>query len=200
MLRRMATTATVLIYVQVLLGATMRHTGAGLAIPDFPLMFGHLLPTHWDGRIAIHFAHRAGALVVTLATLATSAHVWYHHGDRRELTRPAALIVLLVAVQVTLGAFTVLSGRDVWINSAHVVCGALVLTTSLVLTLRSWRVRFASAPGTVRLSPDTTIVETAATPYAVRLVHLPPSHEASADRRRLGGGGQVDRPATGACP
>jgi hypothetical protein len=27
----------------------------------------------------------------------------------------------------------------VWINSVHVVCGALVLTTSLVLTLRTWR-------------------------------------------------------------
>ena len=33
-----------LIYVQILIGATMRHTGAGLAIPDFPLMFGHLVP------------------------------------------------------------------------------------------------------------------------------------------------------------
>ena len=42
-----------------------------------------------------------------------------------------------------LGAFTVLSRRDIWINSLHVVCGALVLTTSLVITLRSWRVKFA---------------------------------------------------------
>jgi heme a synthase len=157
-LRRMATTATVLIYVQILLGATMRHTGAGLAIPDFPLMFGHLVPTHWDGKIAIHFAHRAGALVVTLAVLATSAHVWYHHRDRAELTHAAALIVVLLAAQVVLGAFTVLSRRNVWINSAHVVCGALVLTTSLVLTLRSWRVRFASAPYTVRLQQDFTTV------------------------------------------
>src|SRR5438034_3383210 len=32
-LRRLATTTTVLIYVQILIGATMRHTGAGLAIP-----------------------------------------------------------------------------------------------------------------------------------------------------------------------
>jgi hypothetical protein len=32
------------------------------------------------------------------------------------------------------------------INSVHVVCGALVLTTSLVLTLRSWRGAFAAAP------------------------------------------------------
>ena len=177
MLRRVATTTTVLIYVQILLGATMRHTGAGLAIPDFPLMFGHLLPTDWDPKIAIHFAHRASALVVALAILVTSAHVWYHHADRRELTRPAILIVALVAVQVTLGALTVLSRRDVWINSAHVVCGALVLTTSLVLTLRSWRVTFASAPATVRLKPDTT---TAAGPETVRLTA---SAKATAVRR-----------------
>ena len=44
----------------------MRHTGAGLAIPDFPLMFGHLIPDHWSSAIAIHFAHRVGALLVTL--------------------------------------------------------------------------------------------------------------------------------------
>jgi heme A synthase len=49
---------------------------------------------------------------------------------------------MLTVVQVTLGASTVLTRRDVWINSAHVVCGALVLTTSLVITLRSWRVKF----------------------------------------------------------
>jgi heme a synthase len=152
-LRAVATTTTVLIYTQLLVGATMRHTGAGLAIPDFPLMFGHLIPDHWDPKIAIHFAHRVGAMVVTIGVIATSAHVWYHHPRRRELTSPAALLLLLVAVQITLGALTVLSRRAVWINSLHVVCGALVLTTSLVLTLRSWRVKFAGALE-VRLKAD----------------------------------------------
>ena len=152
-LRRIATTTTVLIYAQILVGATMRHTNAGLAIPDFPLMFGHLVPDHWDPKIAIHFTHRAGAIIVTLAIIATAGHVWYHHARRRELTRPATLLVALVALQVTLGGLTVLSQRDVWINSLHVVCGALVLTTSLVLTLRAWRVKFAD---TVRLKPDPT--------------------------------------------
>jgi heme A synthase len=70
--------------------------------------------------------------------------VWYHHRRRGELTRAATLLVLLVLAQVTLGAATVLSGRDVWLNSLHVVCGALVLTTSLVLTLRTWRVKFTT--------------------------------------------------------
>ena len=138
-LRRLATATTVLIYTQILIGATMRHTGAGLAIPDFPWMFGHVIPDHWSAKIAIHFAHRVGALVVSAAIVTTSVYVWRQHGDRMELTRPATLILFLVGVQVMLGAFTVLSKRDVWINSLHVVCGALVLTTSLVITLRSWR-------------------------------------------------------------
>jgi heme a synthase len=144
MLRRVATTTTILVYCQIIVGATMRHTGAGLAIPDFPLMFGHLLPDHWSDAIAIHFAHRVGAAIVSLAVVATVAHVWYHHPRRTELTRPAALIVLLVVTQVTLGALTVLTRRDVTINSLHVVCGALVLTTSLVITLRAWRAKFES--------------------------------------------------------
>src|SRR5258706_4804399 len=135
----LATTTTILIYTQILVGATMRHTGAGLAIPDFPWMFGHIVPDHWDPKIAVHFAHRVGALVVTLGICATAAYVWSRHRDRRELTRPAALLVALAAMQVTLGALTVLSRRDPWINSVHVVCGALALTTSLVLTLRTWR-------------------------------------------------------------
>ena len=143
-LRLVATATTAIVYTQILVGALMRHTGAGLAIPTFPLAFGHLVPPFWTPQIAVHFAHRVGAAVVTVFVLATAGHVFYHQRRRRELTRPAATLVALVAVQVTLGALTVLSRRDVWINSLHVVCGALVLTTSLVLTLRSWRVRFAA--------------------------------------------------------
>ena len=142
-LRRVATTTTILIYAQILVGATMRHTGAGLAIPDFPLMFGGIVPDHWDAKIAVHFAHRIGALIVTLGILGTAATVWLRRRDRDDLIRPALLLLALVAAQVTLGALTVLSRRDPWINSFHVVCGAMVLTTSLVLTLRAWRPRFA---------------------------------------------------------
>jgi cytochrome c oxidase assembly protein subunit 15 len=151
-LRRVATATTALIYIQILAGATMRHLDAGLAIPDFPLMFGGLLPDRWDLKIAIHFAHRVGAALVVVALIATAAHVWYHHRERTELTRPAALVLALVTVQVTLGALTVLSRREVWINSLHLVCGALVLTTSLVLTLRAWRVRFETPE--LRLEAD----------------------------------------------
>jgi heme a synthase len=138
MLRRVASTTTLLIYTQILIGATMRHTHAGLAIPDFPYAFGHVIPPVWNPKVAIHFAHRVGALIVTLAIVATTSHVFYHHRGRRELVRPAFLLLMFLSMQVTLGAFVVWSGMDPVINTAHVVNGALVLGTSLVLSLRSF--------------------------------------------------------------
>jgi cytochrome c oxidase assembly protein subunit 15 len=148
-LRRVATATTAVIYLQILVGAVMRHTEAGLAIPDFPLMFGGLVPDHWDRAIAVHFAHRVGALVVTAFVVATCLRIWSPRrraaGESipRSLSRPAMLIAGLVVVQISLGGLTVLTERAVWVNSLHVVCGALVLATSVVISLRSWRGRFA---------------------------------------------------------
>ncbi|HVQ12433.1 MAG TPA: COX15/CtaA family protein, partial [Vicinamibacterales bacterium] len=146
-LQQIATATTVLVYVQILVGATMRHTDAGLAIPDFPLVFGHLIPPTWDPKIAIHFAHRVGAVVVTLFTIATTSHVFYHHRTRHELWRPSALLLTLLTLQITLGALTVLSQKHYIINSLHVVTGASVLATSLVLTLRTRRRSFDKLAG-----------------------------------------------------
>jgi cytochrome c oxidase assembly protein subunit 15 len=134
----------------------MRHTDAGLAIPDFPLAFGHLIPPHWDPKIAIHFAHRVGALVASLLIVATTGHVFYHHRVRGELVRPAILLLALLTAQITLGAYTVLTEKHYIINSLHVVTGASVLATSLVLTLRSCRSRFAAVG---QVPPELTAVE-----------------------------------------
>jgi heme a synthase len=144
-LQRIAIITTIAIYIQIVVGATMRHTGAGLAIPDFPLAFGHIIPTHWDPKIAIHFAHRVGAAAITVLIAATSGHVLYHHRRSRGLVRPAILLLVLIALQITLGALTVLRQKQFIINSLHVVNGALVLVTSLVLTLRANRHRFAES-------------------------------------------------------
>jgi len=142
-LQRISMATTAVIYAQIVVGATMRHTGAGLAIPDFPFAFGHVIPPVWDAKIAIHFAHRVGALTVAVLILATTGHAFFHHGRRRELRNPAILLLALLTMQITLGALTVLSQKHFIINSLHVVNGALVLVTSLVLTLRAHRVRFA---------------------------------------------------------
>ncbi|HYN10202.1 MAG TPA: COX15/CtaA family protein [Vicinamibacterales bacterium] len=135
-----------LVYAQILIGATMRHTGAGLAIPDFPLAFGRLIPPAWTDQVAIHFAHRVGALVVTVAVLLIAAYIWRAHPDRPELVRPSWLLVVLVAMQVALGGLVILTGRQPVINTLHVATGAAVLGTSVVLTLRAFRHRFTKRP------------------------------------------------------
>ena len=137
--QRMTVATTVVIYLQILVGATMRHTDAGLAIPDFPLAFGGLLPPQWDAKIAVHFAHRVGALIVTLLILATAVRVFRLQPRRGELLRTAALLLILLPIQITLGAMTVLLNKPFIINSLHVVTGATVLVTSLVLALRAHR-------------------------------------------------------------
>jgi len=144
-LRRRMVILTSIVYGQILLGATMRHIGAGLAIPDFPLSFGRVIPPAWSAQIAVHFAHRVGALVVTLLGLMNAGYIWARHGTRPELARPAWVLVLAVAVQVALGALVVLSAKQPIVNTLHVATGATVLVTSLFITLRAFRIRFASA-------------------------------------------------------
>src|SRR5205085_2507009 len=129
-LRRIAAATTAGIYIQILIGATMRHSNAGLAIPDFPFVFGGIVPPEWTPQIAIHYAHRAGALLVALAIVATAGHVVYHHRDRKELTRPAILLVCLVLAQMTLGAFIIWSKKDVAVNKQRLHC--LVVITAAV--------------------------------------------------------------------
>ena len=140
-----------LVYAQILIGATMRHTGAGLAIPDFPLAFGRLIPPVWTDQIAIHFAHRVGALVVSIFVLLTAAYIWRAHPDRPELVRPSWVLVVLVAIQIALGGLVILTGRQPVINTMHVATGAAVLGTTVVLVMRAWQHRIAvlapHAPG-----------------------------------------------------
>ena len=141
-LSRNAVTLAALVYAQILVGATMRHTGAGLAIPDFPLSYGHLIPPFWTAAIALHFAHRVGAVVIAVTVAVVAARFLSRYRRQPEIARPILALTLLVVLQITLGAFVVLTGKQPFINTLHVATGALVLATSVVVTLRTFRVRF----------------------------------------------------------
>ena len=92
------TTAT--IYLQILGGALMRHLGAGMAIPDFPTSFGRLTPPIWDEFIAINFAHRCGAVIVTLLVTWTVIRVLVSHRGQPELRRLALGLIILLTAQI----------------------------------------------------------------------------------------------------
>src|SRR5438445_1086957 len=148
-LARLAAFTTGLVFVQLVLGALMRHMGAGLAIPDFPLAFGRLLPPLATPYITVHFAHRVGALAVAAAVAMTVGAVLRERAAGPCLRRPALLAEGHVLVQLTLGALVIWSGRAVLPTTTHLVLGAALLATCLVLALRAGRV---AAPRTAEAS------------------------------------------------
>jgi len=136
-IRPVALTATAAVFVQLVLGATMRHRGAGLAIPDFPLAFGRVIPPLNDAAVVLHFAHRVGALAVLAAVVVLALRA--RRSGVVALARTAFLAVLLVIVQIALGATTVLTGKAVLPATAHVAVGAVVLGSCWLVSLRAWR-------------------------------------------------------------
>jgi len=164
-LARLAAAAVLVVYLQLVVGALMRHYGAGLAIHDLPLAFGRLLPPVsneglqaanstrvWDAglprvtlaQVWLHFGHRVGAVAVTLVILALVARALRRHRAVPGLVRPAVLVLALLLVQVTLGVLTVLWRKPADVASAHVAVGALVLVTCFVITVRAARMRWLS--------------------------------------------------------
>jgi heme a synthase len=137
-LARHAAALTALVYGQILLGAIVRHTGAGLAIPDFPLVFGGWVPAQWSFPVGIHYAHRLGALAVAvtagwlLVRLARSG-VWL------GASVPRWALGALVVTQIGLGGAVVLTGKAPLVNTLHVATGASLLAVSLILSLRLGR-------------------------------------------------------------
>jgi cytochrome c oxidase assembly protein subunit 15 len=140
-LRGAATIATGAVFLQLFLGALMRHTGAGLAIPDFPLAFGRLVPSLVEPAVAIHFAHRLGALLVAGTVVNLFWRAWRSSDPR--FVRPAALGLALTLVQMGLGAATVLTRKAVLPTTAHVATGAAILGISLFAALRAFRLTVA---------------------------------------------------------
>ena len=148
----LAAATTAIIYLQIIVGALMRHMHAGLAIPDFPLAFGHLVPPMFSVPIAVNFAHRCGAVVVTAMVLWTAARTLQHYREEPALCRPARGLLALLALQIGLGAATVLSRRAVIPTTSHVAVGAAVLATCLALTLRAWHLERAARAAGVAVS------------------------------------------------
>lgn len=140
------------VFLQLVLGAWMRHSDAGLAIPDFPTAFGRLVPDHWDARIAVHYAHRLGALAVA-ATIFSAAWAVYRTRADRAPRRLAAVLAGLIPVQMFLGALSVWTRKAVPVTVAHQTLGAVVLAGTVGLAMALSR----RSEGAVAVLPDASV-------------------------------------------
>lgn len=128
-LRRAALAALALLFVQLVVAAVMRHSHAGMATPTFPHNAPDhgWLPTIWSFPVAIHFTHRVLALGLALVLPALAWKLWRSSIAPSALRLAAGGLVLGVALQIFLGAATVLSGRSPYYATWHVIVGALLM-------------------------------------------------------------------------
>jgi cytochrome c oxidase assembly protein subunit 15 len=142
------------VYGQLILGAIMRHTGAGLAIPDFPLALGRVIPPFDAAGVPIHFAHRLGAGAVTGMVAWSTARIVRTRAADAKLLRPALLAAGLVATQISLGALTIWTRKAVLPTTAHVAVGAAILATTVLLATRARRAAPATQPAAAFLATE----------------------------------------------
>ena len=122
------------IFAQMLLGSWVSGTGAGLAFYDFPLMDGSLWPPILANGQFVQVAHRGLAVAVALLV------VWMARRVLRAFTaryprRLAALAVLLIAIQLGLGAANVWSRLSAVFVVPHLAVGAALWATTVMLYL-----------------------------------------------------------------
>lgn len=130
--------AVITIFVQILLGAVMRHAGAGLAIQTFPLTeTGGLLPEHWTFPVTIHWLHRFGAVVTTVALVVFTGKILGSPATRKGLGPLAVTVLVLLGVQILLGAATIWTYKNPVMASNHMVVGAFLLASTWMLTFLS---------------------------------------------------------------
>ena len=141
---------TILIFLQLLIAATMRHQHAGLAISDFPLAHGKIWPDTSAEAVArynaqrveinnvnpitafqveLQMIHRLVAYAIFLGVAAAAMLARKKLGGRDWLTKFAFFWLVLLALQIALGAATIWSNKAADIATAHVMVGALSLVT-----------------------------------------------------------------------
>jgi len=152
-LRTLVFGGTALIFLQLILGATMRHEHIGLAVPDFPLAYGRVVPDtspaamqeinsarRADGNVPIkasyiwvHMAHRFLAVGILGVLLAVLLRAKTSFGRTRFM---AAVWSGLVLVQAGLGAWTVWSNKAADVATLHMAVGAVLLAWGVVFSVR----------------------------------------------------------------
>lgn len=153
--RRWTLVVTAMAFIQLVLGAAMRHSHAGLAIHDFPTVYGGLLPplerTAVDtinqiraaqsepptsaGLILLQYVHRVWAVALAAGIMSIGIAALRRANFPRVLKRFAVIWMLLVTVQFALGAWTIWSNKAADVATSHVLFGALALMNGVLFSV-----------------------------------------------------------------
>jgi len=132
------------VFFQAALGSYVRHSGSGLACPDFPTCLGRIMPPLHDMHVMAQFSHRVLAylIAITVAVLYTASVL-----DERLKANKRAIfyLFLLVASQISVGALVVLTGLYYMTTALHLA----VALTMLYVIGNMWSGEFKAEGATL---------------------------------------------------
>jgi len=159
-LKRLSLGVLAVMLIQLTLGATVRHTGSRLAIPDFPSAYGRLIPPmtaksleaagnelpyekadrhYTPSQVGVHFSHRLWAIVVLAASVWLVTKLSLEAPGDPRLAVPLTALTGLLLLQITLGALVIWTGGHApndEFATAHQATGAAILATATLLAIR----------------------------------------------------------------
>jgi heme a synthase len=153
-----------LIFVQLIIAAVMRHSGAGLAIPTFPLTpEGGVIPSVWSFPIGIHFAHRAIAVLILLVYLYWGARIITEKALDGRIKVLGGLGLLLLFTQITLGAMVIWTYRSPVPTTVHVINGAFLFALTWLITFFQFQPALQKVSPKFRETPESVDISEAST-------------------------------------
>jgi len=156
--RRAAVVATVVVALQIALGGWTSSNYAAVSCPDFPTCQAQWIPDGMDyadafvlwrgldinytggvlehpARVAIHFTHRVGALVATLAVLLAALLAW-RAAPTPLVRNGAGWAAAALGLQLLIGILMVLKAFPLPLATGHNAGAAAVLLAMLLLNRR----------------------------------------------------------------
>jgi cytochrome c oxidase assembly protein subunit 15 len=141
------------VFVQLLLGALVRHFGAALACIGMPACTpgGEWFPPEWIQRV--HMIHRSFGVVVAIVTTLAAINVWRRARHWPQLRALVTIAPLLVLAQVALGIATVLTMRSVPVAVGHFAGAASLWALWMWAFLLTGRRRATRVEGAELVAP-----------------------------------------------
>lgn len=123
---------SLLLFIQAVLGAYVRHSGSGLACPDFPTCLGFWIPPSLAGIVLNHYAHRLLAYFIFIVFIVTFI-VSNYKESIKDANSYLLTACLLIVFQIMLGVLVVLTQLTFYVTAIHLSIGLAILSVTLLL-------------------------------------------------------------------
>ena len=117
---------SLLVLVQAGLGAYVRHSGAGLACPDFPKCLGFWVPPALSGIVLTHFLHRSLAYIIFAVFIFLL--IYSNISDQlQKYKKKIGMVFGLIVIQILLGVGIIHTKLFFVVTATHVFVALLIL-------------------------------------------------------------------------